>query len=83
MMAKNIVRTYSIRILTQDAVNCVWVSSTSTTMAAFWMHVREACCALCLGVVDWHHLGRIGVWLRIGLYNYTHFATLFVGMGPL
>ena len=45
------------------------------------------CCALCMGVVDWHNCGTVPGALEsglgIGLGNYLYFVTLLVGMGPL
>ena len=45
------------------------------------------CCALCLGVVDWHNcgivLGVLEASLGIGLDKYLHSVTFSVGMGPL
>ena len=45
------------------------------------------CCALCLGVVDWHNcgivLGVLESGLGIGWNKYLTSVTLYVGMGPL
>ena len=47
---------------------------------------ERQCCALCLGVIDWHNCGiALGVLepgLGIGLYNYLYSVTFLVGIGP-